>query len=350
MKELFARRLKNARKLAGMSQDDLVGAMDGIVKKTSIAKYERAEMMPDSRVVMALSRALGVLPGYFTREFNVSIQKPEFRKKKSLGVKDLESIEQKVMTSLELYLELEELAGKTDVFERSLSGKIIHNEEDVEDAAEQLLAEWNLGLKGFSNVFSVLEEHGIRLIEVATDTTFDGFSTYANGVIPVIVYNNVFTVERKRLTVLHELGHLLLNFDEAILTDESRVEKLCFRFGAALMMPRACFYKEIGSKRHRLPLEELIILKNRYGISVAAIVRRALNLGVINESYYLSKQFELKNNRLEEGWGHYGIAEEPSRFIQLLLRSLAEQVISPEKASELAGMKSNEFMNKYHIS
>jgi Zn-dependent peptidase ImmA (M78 family) len=324
--------------------------MDGIVKKTSIAKYERAEMMPDSRVVMALSLALGVLPGYFTREFNVSIQKPEFRKKKSLGVKDLESIEQKVMTSLELYLELEELSGKTDVFERSLSSKIIYNEEDVEEAAEQLLTEWNLGLKGFSNVFSVLEEHGIRLIEVTADTTFDGFSTYANGVIPVIVYNNVYTVERKRLTVLHELGHLLLNFDEAIQADEQRVEKLCFRFGAALMMPRACFYKETGSKRHHLPLEELIILKNRYGISVAAIVRRAFTLGVINESYYLSKQFDLKKNRLEEGWGHYGIVEEPSRFIQLLLRSLAEQVISLEKASELAGMKSNEFMNKYHIS
>ncbi|MFZ4464565.1 MAG: helix-turn-helix domain-containing protein [Bacteroidales bacterium] len=350
MKELFARRLKNARKLAGMSQDDLVCAMDGYVKKTSIAKYERAEMMPDSLVVLAMSQALGVLPGYFTREMNVTIQKPEFRKKRSLGVKELESIEQKVISSLESYLELEEMAGCADIFEKNLTTELICHEEDVERAAEKLLGEWNLGLNGFFHVFSVLEERGIRLIEVRADKAFDGFSSYANGNIPVIVFNKDYPVDRKRLTVLHELGHLLLNFSEDLQKDEKRMEKMCFRFGAAMLMPRSCFNREVGVKRHYFPIPELVKLKVKYGLSVQAIVRRAWDLEVINDSYYQTMQFELTKNKTEEGWGEYGFPEEPGRFEQILLRSVAEEVISLEKAAELVGMKSYEFMNKYQIS
>jgi Zn-dependent peptidase ImmA (M78 family)/DNA-binding XRE family transcriptional regulator len=350
MKDLFAKRLKNARKLAGLSQDDLVSAMDGFVKKTSIAKYERAEMMPDSRVVLALSRALGVLPEYFTREFNVGIERPEFRKKRSLGVKELERIEQDVMLTLESYIELEDIVGKNDVFDRKLTELLIHDEEDVELAAEQLLTEWNLGFYGVSHVFSVLEEHGIRLIEVTADKAFDGFSTFANGNIPVIVFNKDYPIERKRLTVLHELGHLLLNFSKEVAKEEKRIESMCFRFGAALMMPRICFFKELGKKRHHLPMHELILMKERYGLSVQAIVRRAHELEVITDYYYQSLQFILRPNSTEEGWGKYGVVEKPSRFDQLLVRSVAEELISIEKAAELTGMKSIDFIQKYQIA
>jgi len=349
MKDLFAKRLKNARKLAGMSQDDLVSAMDGFVKKTSIAKYERAEMMPDSTVVLAISQALSLMPSYFFREFKVSIEKPEFRKKKKLGTKELEKIEQKVMLSLEDYMELEELAGIANSYERPLLHLSIQNAEDVEIAAETLLEDWNLGQNGISSVFHVLEEKGIRLVEIAADDSFDGISAYANGHIPLIVCNQNYTVERKRLTVLHELGHLLLNFNKEISEDEKRKENLCFRFGAALLMPRDCFFKEVGKKRRSLSLSELILLKERYGLSVQAIVRRAYELEVVNEFFYTNWMIAHRANKKEIGWGNYPLTEKPSRFDQLLLRAVAEQVISTEKAAELVGLKINEFIEKYGI-
>ena len=351
MRELFAQRLKNARKLAGMSQDDLVSAMDGLVKKTSIAKYERAEMMPDSRVVVALSRALGVRPGYFTKEFNVSVQKLEFRKKKRLLVKELESIKQKSMSDIESYLELEELAGISEPFVHPLSHRIIYNAEDVEQAAEQLLTGWNVGFNGISHILNILEEHGIRLIAIEANEDFDGVSTYANDQIPVIVYNQNYPEDRKRLTILHELGHLLLNFDETLLTDEKLIESLCFRFGAALLMPRDCFFRELGRKRHEIALVELIILKERYGMSVQAIFRRASDLNVINEFYYTRMQFQHFNkNRKETGWGQYPVSEKPTRFDQLLIRSVSEQVITVDKAAELVGMNTLDFTSKYQIT
>ena len=40
---------------------------------------------------------------------------------------------------------------------------------------------------------------------------FDGLSGWA-GKIPVVVVNRRFPADRKRLTALHELAHLLLEF------------------------------------------------------------------------------------------------------------------------------------------
>ncbi len=349
MKEVFAKRLKNARKQKGYSQDDLVMAMNGFVKKTSIAKYERAEMLPDSSVVIALSRALEVLPEYFSREFNVEVQKPEFRKKSSLGIKELEAIQQRVMTALEAYIELEELSGKDLRFHRHLTDRLIADADDAEAAAETLLKQWNLSTKGIASVFSVLEDQGIRLIEVSENPRFDGFSTYANGEIPVIVYNKVFPVDRLRLTVLHELGHLLLNFTDTVMADEALVENLCFRFAAAMLLPRSTMIAELGPKRHRVALQEYILLKGRYGMSVHALVRRARDLGIITQSEYNSFHFMHRKNAKEIGWGNYGVNEKPERFEQLLIRSVAEKQISLEKGAELAGIKSIDFIEKYQL-
>ena len=80
MKEIFAKRLKSARQLSEMSQDNLVQAMDGIVSKNAISKYERGQMMPNSTVLIKLAKALNVKPDYFFRPIGIEIQKVDFRK------------------------------------------------------------------------------------------------------------------------------------------------------------------------------------------------------------------------------------------------------------------------------
>ena len=78
MKEIFSKRLKSARVLASLSQDQLVEKMENAVSKNAISKYEKGEMMADSTVLLALSKALNVKPDYFFRPFTVEIEKVEF--------------------------------------------------------------------------------------------------------------------------------------------------------------------------------------------------------------------------------------------------------------------------------
>ena len=71
--------------------------------------------------------------------------------------------------------------------------------EDVEKAALKLIKEWNLGFDPIPNVIEMLEDNGVRVIEIDAPSEFDGLSTFV-GDIAVAVINKNFTIERKRFT------------------------------------------------------------------------------------------------------------------------------------------------------
>jgi hypothetical protein len=63
-------------------------------------------------------------------------------------------------------------------------------------------------------------------------------------------------------------------------------EKAAFRFAAAFLAPRVCIEREIGTRRSRIRLEELLILKRRFGLSIQALLHRLRDLNTIGESQY----------------------------------------------------------------
>ena len=345
MKEIFAKRLKAARLLASLSQDNLVEAMGGLVSKNAIAKYERGEMMPNSKVLIALAKALSVKPDYFFRPFTVEIGSVEFRKRNKLGAKQINAIKQQVTDQVERYLEIEALLRISSLFENPIAGMTIRTGEDVEKAVNALLTTWKLGLNALPNVIELLEEKEIKVIEIEAAPAFDGLSGWADEQIPVIVVNKQFTIERKRFTALHELGHLLMNFAEGL--DPKSIEKLCHRFAGAILIPRETFFTELGDHRSGISLPELISVKETYGISIQALMARARDLDVISESAYVRFRKFVSRNRKEEGWGQYEGKEQSGRFMQLVYRAASEGIISMSKAANLAGKKLAAFRDEF---
>jgi Zn-dependent peptidase ImmA (M78 family)/transcriptional regulator with XRE-family HTH domain len=55
-------RLRAARKMAGLSMEELARRLDGIVTKQAIAKYEKGKMRPSPEVLERLSRVLAIPP------------------------------------------------------------------------------------------------------------------------------------------------------------------------------------------------------------------------------------------------------------------------------------------------
>lgn len=65
-----------------------------------------------------------------------------------------------------------------------------------------------------------------------------------------------------------------------------------------------------GTKRAQLTLEELIDLKEVYGVSVSAQVHEAKDLQMISDEHYNWWYNErIKKNSMETGWGDYKIPE-----------------------------------------
>ena len=87
MKEIVAKRIKSARTLAGLSLRELSEKLNGLVSYNAISKYEKALMMPDSKILIQMAHAMNVKPDYFFRPFTVEIGNIEFRKRRKLLVK-----------------------------------------------------------------------------------------------------------------------------------------------------------------------------------------------------------------------------------------------------------------------
>jgi len=331
----FGQRLKAARVMAGLSMDALVAKMGQRVSKQAISKYENGLMSPDSAILIALSDALSVKPDYFLSEYEIAVEEINFRKKASLGKKEIESLKAKVKDELERYVELESLLPPSVQNHYNLKVSVIASLLDVEASSLELRENWNIGKESpVAFVVDLLEEHGIKVIELEAPEGFDGLSGRAEG-SPLIVLNKSAPADRKRLTALHEFAHLCLSFDPAL--SDSEREKLCHSFGGAFLLPREVLIRELGAKRSEISFFELRNLKHQYGISMQAIMYRAKQHGIISDYAYeaFSRAISAKGWRKKEP-GEYPIEEHPQHFDQLLHRAISEELISISKAAYLA--------------
>ncbi len=349
MKAQIGSRIKSARILAGLSLRELSDALNGIVSHSAISKYEKGEMMPDSKVLIALSKTLNVKTDYFLKPQTVVIGNIEFRKKSSLTVKKVNSIKENIKDNIERYIELESFLNFDNAFKNPIKEIAILNFEDIENAVQVLLHKWDLGTNAIPNVIEILEDKDIKVVEIDADDKFDGLSGWANQIIPIIVVNKNFSVERKRFTALHELGHLLLSLDAQNIS-HSELEKMCHRFAGAMLLPKETLFNELGQKRSSISLNELIFIKESYGVSIQAIMARAKDLNIITNDQYIRFRIWVnsnENHKKEIGYGEYKGTEHSSRFKQLLYRATSEEIISMSKAASLSNIKLAQFRDEF---
>jgi Zn-dependent peptidase ImmA (M78 family) len=336
-------KLKAARLMNGFSLQELADQIDNKVTKQAISKYELGEVTPDYEMIGILSAALKVPAAFFRRKSNVSLGTLNFRKLQNLTAKDKNIVIEKTKDRLERYIEVEQLLGILELFTNPIMDRIIKDVNDVEDAAEILRKEWNLGFDAISNVVDLLEDNHIKFIEVESDDKFDGCQTLMDGKVPVIVLNiNKFkTCDRKRFTAMHELGHLLLNFDSSI--DEKTEERLCNRFAGAMLLHRSVAIKAFNEKRNNITMQELGNIKMQYGISIAALLYRLKDLNIISTNFYKNFMFMLTmtGQRKVESIVYSG-KESGHRFFQLLFRAISENKIDFAQAAEISGFTENE--------
>jgi Zn-dependent peptidase ImmA (M78 family) len=337
-KEIFARRLIQARSMKGVSLRDLARATGDKISYNALHRYEQGIMMPGDDVLIPLADALDQPLDFFFRPFTVKLERLEFRKKARLGVKALEAIREQASNYFERYLEVERILGVPDRFKDPLGDLRLGKPEDAELAAEHVRTHWNLGRDPLPNVLETLEAHGVKVFEVEAPESFDGFSGWADG-RPIVVLAKWLDrdVSRKRFTALHEIAHVLLHPHSDV--PEAEREKVCHRFAGAMLMPKDVFEADWGGHRRRISLEELEDLKRRYGISIAAIMRRALDLGLIDSSLY--RRFciiQKSHDWHHQEPGKYSAIEISRRFEQLVLRAMSEEIISVSKGAGLLGV------------
>jgi Zn-dependent peptidase ImmA (M78 family)/DNA-binding XRE family transcriptional regulator len=334
----FGERLKIARKMAGMSLQDLADNLQNVITKQALNKYEMGLMYPSSELILSLSEVLDLKPDFFLRKEPIKINELKFRSRMNLPKKIEDSILEKARFYVERFIEIEQILGIENVFTNPIESYTIITEKDAEEAAMHLRTSWELGLWPIANVVEMIESKGVKVLFMSEMDNVDGFSFYVNDAIPVLVINSqAKSISRIRFTIIHELAHLLLNFAEEILADSKLIEKLCHYFSSCFLLPTIKLISKIGGMfRNYIKIEEFIQIKVLYGISIRAIIHRCEKLGIISYDYYkrwmvyLNKQYGSKDEP-----GEYKGVEKPILFESLVNRAFSENFISMSKAASL---------------
>jgi transcriptional regulator with XRE-family HTH domain len=335
-------RLRQLRLARGFTLEALAAAMGGVVTKQALSKYEGGKAQPSLRVLTTLARALEVKTLELYRAPEVQIEVLAFRKQSQLGKKEQERVENLVARMLEDRTRLQGLIaedGETDIPANAMPVRTL---DGVEERADELRRRWNLGDDPVARMTDVLEDHHVHVAEIDASERFDGLAAVArseDGMVraAAVVSRRGVPAARQRLNLAHELGHLVLKPGKGV--DE---EKAAFRFGAAFLAPASTLRREVGVRRSAIGVDELLLLKRRYGMSLQALVHRLHDLGVINDLH--AQQWWRTINA--KGWKKVEPEEAPPEHPQWLrrttLRAFSEGLLTASEAESLLGEKIEE--------
>jgi Zn-dependent peptidase ImmA (M78 family)/DNA-binding XRE family transcriptional regulator len=227
---------------------------------------------------------------------------------------------------------------------------------DPETAARSLREQWNLGERSISNMIHLLEAKGVKVFSLEeVNQEVDAFSFWKNGKA-FIFLNNQKSPERRRFDAAHELAHLVLHkhgtqvselkeieasnteFDEIQDEDKRAIEREADRFASAFLMPAG----SVQANAPRFPnIENLILLKKLWSVSLASLVRRLKDLGLITEWHYRSLTIEMSRRGMLKKEPE-SIEAEVSQILSKIFRSLRQEGIGKAEIANQLKIPSEE--------
>lgn len=157
-------------------------------------------------------------------------------------------------------------------------------DEQVEVIARLVREHWKLPRGPIQDLTQTLEDAGILLIPIDFETPrIDALSRWIPGLPPLFFINKSSPKDRYRFSLAHELGHMVMHADA-----NPDIEVQANRFAAEFLLPE----RDIRAELYDLNLAKLAILKRYWKVSMAAILKRAGDIGAIttNQARYIWMQ------------------------------------------------------------
>ncbi len=175
--------------------------------------------------------------------------------------------------------------------------------QDVADAVEQAAAATRDALDIApleplgESVVGTLEAGGITIVrDPETDANIDAYSAIVGGLPVIVLDGGTGSVwDRDNFNLAHELGHLVMHQGIEHLPGTKSVEAQAHRFAGAFLGPAPALRLELPDNAD---WQRYLQLKRRWGLSMAALVYRAKDLRVIDETMYTRAM----KQRSAHGW------------------------------------------------
>ena len=202
---------------------------------------------------------------------------------------------------------------------------------------------WNIDKGAISDLSRIMEKNGIIIIQVDFETDrIDGRTIVTDTGHPIIFINKKAPGDRQRLTLAHELGHVVQHIN-SMSTFERDEEDEAYRFGMEFLMPLS----ECEHSLKDLTIEKLADLKRAWKISMQSILYRAQKSGLTNNNRcrYLWAQFSSKGWRKSEPMELP--REKPTLLSRMVHKFINELDYSKKEIANMLNLTYKEFEERY---
>jgi Zn-dependent peptidase ImmA (M78 family)/transcriptional regulator with XRE-family HTH domain len=319
-----------------MTQTELAAASS--ISQPLISKMENGVHEITHDRLKAIAAALRYPPEFFCRSGRTAWTVcMAHRKRQSMPITQLRTIQAQVniarmqITRLMQGLEIDAPLGfpRMDVAEF----------ESPEEVARLARAHWRLPLGPVESMIATIEAAGGIVVRsrFATDK-LDAIGLWIPGAPPFFFMNSAIPGDRWRWSLGHEMGHAMLHASPT--ADQ---EKEADRFASEFLMPA----EEIRSELQHLTLPKLADLKERWKVSMQALVRRAHQVGAITERQQRSffMRFSQMGYRKTEPFPIP--QEEPTLLREIVSLHFAQHGYTSAELSTAALMLEDEFRATY---
>ncbi len=274
MSEVRSHLLRVAREAAGMTMTQAAEAIG--VQLATVSRWESGARRPAQDDLNDLAELYRVRSSLFVapeREASLTASDLHYRRRKGITVTAMKQLEGK--TNL-MRIGALNLLDQIDMEPHLLVPDAPDLAPQPERAAQDLRRAWGLPIGPLQNLTGLLEQAGVIVILGEFPAQgLDGVSMWA-GVHPIMYLRADAPMDRRRFTMAHELGHLILHRDGY---EDGQAEKQADRFAAELLMPA----DQIRPDLRRLDLDRAYALKLHWQVAISALVVRAVNVNAITK-------------------------------------------------------------------
>lgn len=329
-----------ARQTRGLSQKDLSEIIG--ISPSMLSNIENAigHIPLKMSLVNNLVNSLDFNIKFFEKEGKACLPSSGyFRRHKSVSKKDMDQAVGQmniIIFMVDKYLEM------IDVPDLNIIDWDVELQGSPLVAAQNLRTLWGVQRGRIQNLSKLIEDNGIFVVECDFKTDkIDGFSiqSESNG-RPLIFVNSNYTEDRKRLTVAHELGHIILHLGRYDISQYRDVEEEAFDFASEFLVPLKEFKSQLGCEK--LTIAKLGHLKQYWRTSMKSFVFKSQKYNLItnNQARYLYQKLApyRKKEPIE-----LQQQERPSLFGEMIYTVETELMYSKSELSEMVGLNEPEF-------
>lgn len=321
-----------ARQVRGLTQSEIATRLG--VSQGRISKMEQGLINIDDFIIEQLGKMLSFPKTFFSQPGQIyPADISLYRKRQSLSKRDTDQIN--ALINLK-YQHLGKLLQSVEV-ENHVPFMDLDEFNTPQNVAIHLRRNWKLPNGPIDNLTALLESAGIFVFHInIPNPQFDGIRFVADSLVPIIALNKNMPPDRIRFTLAHELGHLVMHkIKTPTADDEANI------FASEFLIPSHDIEFPLG----RLTLTHLADLKRYWKVSMASLLMKATDLGVIThrQSQYLWSQMSQLGYRKREP-GELDPPMEKPRLIGTIIKlHLHELEYSEQDIRDLFALHENDF-------